>query len=90
MALHVPTCRSERDALIAATALCHGMRVVTRNASDFEGLGVEIVPCLMATHSIEARNSTGCGRDEFNPRIRPTITIRKPIAKNLNSRNQYR
>ncbi len=42
-ALHVPTTRSERDALIAATALCHGMRVVTRNVVDFEGLGVEIV-----------------------------------------------
>ena len=42
-ALHVPNTRSERDALIAATALCHGLRVVTRNVSDFEGLGVEIV-----------------------------------------------
>jgi toxin FitB len=29
--LHVPDRRSERDALIAATALVHGMAVVTRN-----------------------------------------------------------
>jgi toxin FitB len=33
--LHVPDPRSDRDALIAATALVHGMTVVTRNTSDF-------------------------------------------------------
>ena len=33
--LHVPDRRSERDALIAATALVHGMTVVTRNVADF-------------------------------------------------------
>jgi toxin FitB len=38
--LHVPDPRAERDALIAATALVHGMTVVTRNASDFEPMGV--------------------------------------------------
>ncbi len=38
--LHVPDPRSERDALIAATALVHGMTVVTRNFSDFEATGV--------------------------------------------------
>ncbi|MBL8244368.1 MAG: type II toxin-antitoxin system VapC family toxin [Rhodanobacteraceae bacterium] len=38
--LHVPDPRSERDALIAATALVHGMTVVTRNVSDFAGSGV--------------------------------------------------
>ena len=31
------------DGLIAATAIHHGMKIATRNASDFEGLGVEIV-----------------------------------------------
>lgn len=41
--LHVPDRRSERDALIAATALVHGMAVVTRNVSDFAPTGVEIV-----------------------------------------------
>lgn len=33
--LHVPDPKSERDAFIAATALVHGMTVVTRNVSDF-------------------------------------------------------
>ena len=33
--LHVPDPRPERDALIAATALIHGMTVVTRNVADF-------------------------------------------------------
>ncbi len=42
-ALHVPDPRSERDALIAATALVHGMTVVTRNVSDFESSGVKIL-----------------------------------------------
>lgn len=41
--LHVPDKRGERDALIAATALVHGMAVVTRNVSDFEPTGVPIV-----------------------------------------------
>ena len=39
--LHVPDRRSERDALIAATAWVHGFRVVTRNTRDFVGTGVE-------------------------------------------------
>jgi predicted nucleic acid-binding protein len=33
--LHVPDRVAERDALIAATALVHGMTVVTRNVGDF-------------------------------------------------------
>lgn len=37
--LHVPDPRAERDALIAATALVHGMTVVTRNVSDFVPAG---------------------------------------------------
>jgi len=37
--LHVPDPRTERDALIAATALVHGMTVVTRNLADFEPTG---------------------------------------------------
>lgn len=40
--LHVPDPRADRDALIAATALVHGMTVVTRNVADFELTGVEI------------------------------------------------
>ena len=38
--LHVPDRRAERDALIAATALVHGLTVVTRNVADFELAGV--------------------------------------------------
>lgn len=41
--LHVPDKRGERDALIAATALVHGMTVVTRNVADFEPTGVQII-----------------------------------------------
>ncbi|ECQ7236142.1 type II toxin-antitoxin system VapC family toxin [Salmonella enterica] len=41
--LHVPDKRGERDALIAATALVHGMTVVTRNVADFEPTGVPII-----------------------------------------------
>jgi toxin FitB len=38
--LHVPDPRPVRDGLIAATALVHGMQVVTRNTIDFEPAGV--------------------------------------------------
>lgn len=41
--LHVPDKRGERDALIAATALVHGMVVVTRNVADFKPTGVVTV-----------------------------------------------
>lgn len=41
--LHVPDKRSERDAIIAATALVHCMTVVTRNVADFEPTGVAII-----------------------------------------------
>jgi len=41
--LHVPDKRGERDALIAATALVHGMTVVTRNTADFAPTGVSLI-----------------------------------------------
>jgi len=41
--MHVPDPRSERDALIAATALVHGMTVVTRNVPDFSGLDLTLL-----------------------------------------------
>lgn len=41
--LHVPAPRADRDAIIAATALVHGMTVVTRNVADFAPTGVRLV-----------------------------------------------
>jgi toxin FitB len=43
VSLHLPAPRSERDALIAATARVHGMQVVTRNVLHFEPTGVGVV-----------------------------------------------
>ncbi|MSQ53595.1 MAG: type II toxin-antitoxin system VapC family toxin [Betaproteobacteria bacterium] len=40
---HVPDPRPVRDGLIAATALVHGMTVVTRNVADFESTGVSVL-----------------------------------------------
>ncbi len=41
--LHVPDPRSDRDVFIAATALVHGMTVVTRNIKDFQQTGVKLL-----------------------------------------------
>jgi len=41
--LHVLRTAPYRDSLIAATALVHGMTVVTRNVKDFEPLGVAVL-----------------------------------------------
>ena len=41
--LHVPDPRAERDALIAATAMVHGLTVVTRDIADFEPTGVALL-----------------------------------------------
>jgi predicted nucleic acid-binding protein len=42
-ARHIPDPRPIRDGLIAATALTHGMIVVTRNVADFEPTGVPLL-----------------------------------------------
>jgi predicted nucleic acid-binding protein len=42
-AFHIPDPRSDRDALIAATALVHGMTVVTRNVTHFQPMGIALV-----------------------------------------------
>lgn len=39
-ALHVPDPQPAMDSLIAATALVHGMILVTRNVADFQSAGV--------------------------------------------------
>lgn len=41
--LHVPDPRAEREALIGASALVHGMTVVTRNLADFFAFKVDLV-----------------------------------------------
>ncbi|MEQ1530199.1 MAG: type II toxin-antitoxin system VapC family toxin [Methylococcales bacterium] len=41
--LHAPDPRSDRDAIIAATALVHGFTVITRNVNDFTATGVKIL-----------------------------------------------
>jgi hypothetical protein len=41
--LHVPDPRPVRDSLIAATALVHGLSVVTRDVADFAPMGAEII-----------------------------------------------
>jgi toxin FitB len=41
--LHVPDRRPERDGLIGATTLVHGLTVATRNVQDFEPMGVSVI-----------------------------------------------
>lgn len=41
--LHGPDPRAERDALIAATALVHGLILATRNVADFQPMGVDLL-----------------------------------------------
>lgn len=41
--LHVPDRRAERDCLIAATALVHGLTVVSRNGADFRATGAALL-----------------------------------------------
>ncbi|RCL02111.1 MAG: toxin VapC [Candidatus Tokpelaia sp. JSC188] len=49
--LHVPADpRPERDAFIAATALVHGMTLVTRNLADFTPTGVPLLNPWKALH----------------------------------------
>jgi len=41
--MHVPDAKSMRDFLIAATALHHGLALVTRNVSDCAGIHVKLI-----------------------------------------------
>lgn len=42
-ALHIPNPKSERDAMIAATAIVHGLSLVTRNEKDFRHIKMDVV-----------------------------------------------
>ena len=48
--LHVPDPGSERDTLIAATGLVHGLTFVTRNTNDFRHSGVSLLDPWNAQH----------------------------------------
>lgn len=48
-ALNVPQTKPERDGLMAATALVHGLTLVTRNIQDFQGAGVTLFDPWHAT-----------------------------------------
>ncbi|MDX2143442.1 MAG: type II toxin-antitoxin system VapC family toxin [Rhodospirillaceae bacterium] len=41
--LQIPDRRPHLDALIGATALVHRLKLATRNVTDFEGLGLELI-----------------------------------------------
>ncbi|HIW99479.1 MAG TPA: type II toxin-antitoxin system VapC family toxin [Candidatus Nesterenkonia stercoripullorum] len=41
--LHVPDPMPEMDALVAATALDHGLVLVTRNTKDFQRAGIDVL-----------------------------------------------
>ncbi|WP_419805049.1 type II toxin-antitoxin system VapC family toxin [Terriglobus sp.] len=41
--IHVPDPRPERDAFLAATALVHGLTIVTRNVTDFKKTGAAVL-----------------------------------------------
>ena len=53
-ALQVPDRRSDRDAMIAATALVHGMIVVTRNVADFAATGVPVLDPWVPRGDVDA------------------------------------
>ena len=53
--LHVPDPRPVRDGLIAATALVHGMTVVTRNVIDFQATGAAILNPWVDTQDSDLR-----------------------------------
>jgi predicted nucleic acid-binding protein len=86
-ALHVPDPRPIRDGLIAATALVHGMTVVTRNVDDFRLTGVEVLnpwewePGSVTLHA----EMEEILRDQRNKWMTPA-----KLASEVNSRGQYR
>ncbi|WP_236001730.1 plasmid stabilization protein [Cysteiniphilum marinum] len=41
--LHIPNPKLDRDAMIAASAITHGMTLVTRNIIDFKDMSVALI-----------------------------------------------
>lgn len=56
-ALHVPQRRPDRDAFIAATAIVHGLTVVTRNTQDFEAMGVPLINPWLSTNNNKGKDA---------------------------------
>ncbi len=52
--MHVPDPHAERDALISATAIVHGMSVVTRNVSDFKVNDVSVINPWALSEDVDA------------------------------------
>jgi predicted nucleic acid-binding protein len=51
--LHVPDPCAERDAMIAATAIVHGLTIVTHNMSDFRNIDVSLLNPWIAFEASE-------------------------------------
>jgi hypothetical protein len=85
--LHVPDPKPDRDAFIAATALVHGMTVVTRNVDDFKLTGVEVLnPWEWESGSVTLNaEMEEILRDRRSKWITPT-----KLASEVNSRGRYR
>jgi predicted nucleic acid-binding protein len=49
--LHVPDPMADRDSFIAATALVHGLTLVTRNTRDFERAGIKLFNPWLQTNA---------------------------------------
>jgi predicted nucleic acid-binding protein len=85
--LHVPDPKPERDAFIAATALVHGMTVVTRNVDDFKLTGVEVLnPWEWQPDSVTLHAEM----EEILRDRRNKWTTPAKIASEVNSRSRYR
>ena len=52
-ALHVPNPRPKADALIGATALTHNLILMTRNVTDFDGMGLRLLNPWRSTPGAE-------------------------------------
>lgn len=47
--LHISNPKSERDAMIAATSIIHGLTLVTRNEKNFKHIDIELINPWLST-----------------------------------------